>query len=437
VSGQGGDPKLAPNWRDPNGLLRKINSREIKLKVLISRRGYLSRVLHYSRLRVQLLRELPVPDAPTKACLAIPNRRYSTRVEAYITNIFRLFAMPLVLAAALILALVVSELFIIFRPDQNEALTTLAAIGVLFIALSRITDRVPTAFDWRQKIAGLSLIPIVLGFVAGGSLFVVGVLVESIWQNAASQAHAIKLIGISFLQAAVLLPTLVVALLLTVSIFAYMERLIRRALVPDLGIIAELQLLLAMSLDSSRWLEFRYKREVLLGLEITADCIEGGLPRRLRSGDVATDNWHREQARRMGASFRQLKRLVVNPAFESRAQFIQQIMNSYSLAVRGEWGLLERREPEVVTRPQHMARLVTIIRSLVVGVLPFSLVVLVQQSSMAIEGSVANYLKAGAILWGLVTILGLLDSNYAAKVSAVKDLAGLLTTRNSDDNSAH
>jgi hypothetical protein len=56
----------------------------------------------------------------------------------------------------------------------------------------------------------------------------------------------------------------------------------------------------------------------------------------------------------------------------------------------------------------------------VVGVLPFFLVVIVQQSSMAIEGSVANYLKAGAILWGLVTILGLLDSNYAAKVSAVK-----------------
>jgi hypothetical protein len=55
---------------------------------------------------------------------------------------------------------------------------------------------------------------------------------------------------------------------------------------------------------------------------------------------------------------------------------------------------------------------------------------------MAIEGSVANYLKAGAILWGLVTILGLLDSNYTAKVSAVKDLAGLLTTKNSDNNTA-
>jgi hypothetical protein len=241
VSGQGGDPKLGPDWRDPNGLLRQVDNHKTELRSLISRKGHLSQVLHYSRLRVQLLRELPVPDAPTKACLAKPNRRYSTRVEAYITNILRIFAIPLVLAAALILVLVASEISIIFHPDDNEALTTLAAIGVLFIALRRITDRVPTAFDWRQKIAGLSLIPIILGFVAGASLLVVGVLLESIWKNAASQAQAIKLIGISFLQAAVILPTLVAALLLTVSIFAYMERRIRRALVPDLGIIAALR----------------------------------------------------------------------------------------------------------------------------------------------------------------------------------------------------
>jgi hypothetical protein len=254
--------------------------------------------------------------------------------------------------------------------------------------------------------------------------------------NAASQAQIIKLIGTSFLQATILLPTFVVGLLLTLSIFGYLEMQIRRLRVPDLGIIAELQILLAKSLDSSRWLEFRYKRELLGRLEIVADCIEGGLPRRLRSSDVATDNWYREQARQMAAAVRHLKRLVVNPGLESRAQFIEPILHSYYRAVRGEWGLLERRKPEVVTRPQHIARLAARIRSLVVGALPFALVVIVQQSPMAIEGSAANYLKAGAILWSLITILALFDSNYAAKLSAVKDLAGLLTPTTSHDNSS-
>jgi hypothetical protein len=434
VSGQGDDPKLAPAWRDNNGLLRQLGDRQVKVKVLLSRRAYLSQVLHYSRLRIQLLCELPVPDARTKTHLARPNRRYSTRTEAYMANILRIFALPLFLATAFIFVLLVSELVLIFHPNSGEAVGVLGALLVLFIALRRILNRVGNEFDLRQRIASLSLIPIGLGFVVGASIFVVGVLLESIWKNTASQVQAIKFIGTSFLQAAVLLPTFVVGTLLAVSIFSYLETLIRRARVPDLGIIAELQILLAMSLDGSRWLDFRHKRELLRSLEVVADCIEEGLPKRLRSGDVATDNWHREQARQMAASFRQLKRLVVSPGFESRAQFIQQIVDSYCHAVRGEWGLLERREPEAVTRPQRIARIAAIVRSLVVGVLPFSLVVLVQQSSMAIEGSVANYLKAGAILWGLVTILGLLDSNYAAKVSAVKDLAGLLTTKNSDNS---
>jgi hypothetical protein len=42
---------------------------------------------------------------------------------------------------------------------------------------------------------------------------------------------------------------------------------------------------------------------------------------------------------------------------------------------------------------------------------------------MAIQGSAANYVKTGTILWALVTYLGLLDSNYASKLSVVKDLA--------------
>jgi hypothetical protein len=86
-------------------------------------------------------------------------------------------------------------------------------------------------------------------------------------------------------------------------------------------------------------------------------------------------------------------------------------------------GLLDRSKPQTLSRPQYVARLVSTVKTLVVGALPFSCIVLVQQTSMAIQGSAANYVKTGAILWALVTYVSLLDSNYASKLSVVKDLA--------------
>ena len=243
--------KLLPEWRDPNGLLTQLSTSNTR--GLLSRRAYISRVLRYSRLRVQILRELPVPDAHTKAHLAGLNRRYSIKVEAYLLNIFRLFAIPSALASAFIPLFVLVELFLLFRPEPGELLATFTAIGLLFAVWRRIIRRVENDFDWRQRVASLSLIPIALGLVVGVLLLVAGILLDSIWQNTVSQARVIKLIGTSVLQAAVLLPTTVVAFLLLASMFGYLEMRIRRRFVPDLGIIAELQFLLAKSLNSSRW----------------------------------------------------------------------------------------------------------------------------------------------------------------------------------------
>lgn len=99
---------------------------------------------------------------------------------------------------------------------------------------------------------------------------------------------------------------------------------------------------------------------------------------------------------------------------------------AFSHAILGQWGLLDRTEPEPLARPQRIAHLASPARTLIVGALPFLAVMSIQQSPMAMEGSVVNYLKAGTILWGLVTILSLLDSNYAARIAAIKDLSSLL-----------
>jgi hypothetical protein len=64
-----------------------------------------------------------------------------------------------------------------------------------------------------------------------------------------------------------------------------------------------------------------------------ADFSERGLPRRLQTGDAATEEWYREQAKQIAAAFRDLKRLVINPAPDSRALFTTRIMASYCYAL--------------------------------------------------------------------------------------------------------
>jgi hypothetical protein len=173
---------LLCEWRDPNGLLRQLNMAP-PFWSLLSRRAYLSRVLHYSRLRVQLLHELPVLDASTKAHLARPTRRYSTRIEAYQANIFRLFAIPVFLMGGSISLLVLAELLLLFHPESGELSATFIATAIILLAWRYFALKAPIEFDWRQRMTGLSLIPIALGLAVGASLFGAGVLLESIWQT--------------------------------------------------------------------------------------------------------------------------------------------------------------------------------------------------------------------------------------------------------------
>jgi hypothetical protein len=56
----------------------------------------------------------------------------------------------------------------------------------------------------------------------------------------------------------------------------------------------------------------------------------------------------------------------------------------------------------------------------------------VQRTSLAIEGQLANYLKAGATLWAMISYLGLFDPQYLAKLAIIKDLATPFTAKDKE-----
>jgi hypothetical protein len=79
--------------------------------------------------------------------------------------------------------LVLAELLLLFHPESGELSATFIATAIILLAWRYFALKAPIEFDWRQRMTGLSLIPIALGLAVGASLFGAGVLLESIWQT--------------------------------------------------------------------------------------------------------------------------------------------------------------------------------------------------------------------------------------------------------------
>lgn len=306
----------APQWRDRNGSVKQLITRNSS--PIVRRRTRLSQVLHYSRIRVQLFGDLPVPDEPTKVGLFGPNRAYSVKVEAHEVTVKNLFCGPLILFGGIVLLLCLAEIFLIFRPDPKQALAVLIALGVLVLAAAWLTRGVEE--EHRLQLASRSMLPVIAGAILGATLLFVDAVLPWRWQNNLLDGNTLELVGSSLLQASLILPTAVVGIFLGMSLFDILESRFTTTYAPDLCIIGELQILLAMSQDSDRWPEFRRRKDVLRRLELVARSAERGLPRRLRTSDVATHRWHQDDARCMAAAFRQLKKLVIAPGTASRSQ---------------------------------------------------------------------------------------------------------------------
>jgi hypothetical protein len=171
---------------------------------------------------------------------------------------------------------------------------------------------------------------------------------------------------------------------------------------------------------------FEDRRISMTRLEEAANSVEYGLPRLLHTSDRATQAWLTDEVREIATGLRRLKRLIVLSDKESLQQLIGKVSTSLLYAARGEWTKLDHVEEEPITTPQRRARILSIIRRVVIGALPLSILVAIQQSSMKIEGDLADYLKAVTILWAAVSYLNLLDPQSTEKADTVKSLAEIL-----------
>jgi len=161
-------------------------------------------------------------------------------------------------------------------------------------------------------------------------------------------------------------------------------------------------------------------------LEEVATRIEYDLPRRLRAKDDATDAWFRNATAEMAAAFRALKKWVLTPMVDTREQFIAYIATSFTSVASGDWHNLERTKLEKVSGQVWRIRLVELLRTLLVATIPLLVLMIIQQTQLALEGAPAEYVTAGVLIWAALTLISVFDPLFGEKIDALKDVAQLL-----------
>jgi hypothetical protein len=96
------------------------------------------------------------------------------------------------------------------------------------------------------------------------------------------------------------------------------------------------------------------------------------------------------------------------------------IVSTLQNSAAGSWDSLERKVPEKFPELRFLRfRARAFLRTILISALPLSVLLVVQQTPLALTGSVSDYAKIGGLLWAAVVLLSALDPLYESRM---KDL---------------
>lgn len=175
------------------------------------------------------------------------------------------------------------------------------------------------------------------------------------------------------------------------------------------------------------WADMSFRKEVITRLEKLATCIERVLPSRMYSGNAATDQWLAETAEEIAAGVRALSKWVMTPKPDTREQLVARLALNLGYVARGDWDGFQRVKPERLSRPDLIrTRGANLLRATALASIPILLLLAVKRLGLAPDGTVLTYLTVGGYVWAALTLLSGLDPAYGAKLTAMKDITGLL-----------
>lgn len=310
--------------------------------------------------------------------------------------------------------------FFDLTPDSLILIAALIVLAAPAYALLEVKGNLGS-FLFPYKLAGFWLIAVLLGY-----LMLSLSLTANLDSYPTDSLQRSALVGIS------LTVTMSLVFVVWAVIFALVRiRYERRVFywMPDSLVVTRLlRVLVRIERQPNRWADLAFRRNMISDLEDVALCIEVYIPRRVESGNRVLNVAFRQEAEQMAAAVRNLAKWIVAPKPDTQRQFIERVSSNLVSAIRGNWGDFERVEPERIPSVQAWrSRLGALLRVILIGLMPGTVLWVVQSSpALALSDPIAEYAKAGALLWALLSVFVALDPLFGTKLGALKDISSLL-----------
>jgi hypothetical protein len=145
----------------------------------------------------------------------------------------------------------------------------------------------------------------------------------------------------------------------------------------------------------------------------------------VKTGDVETDAWLRRRAYSIAGGIRELKRLICAPPRDAPGKFSEALGGFLVAASLGNWDELALAQDASVERLSGRSRALRVSRTLVGGLAPFVVVILLVQQGVITGPMTATLLLLTGSL-AFVVVLGWIDPQALERLPIAENLSASL-----------
>jgi len=169
--------------------------------------------------------------------------------------------------------------------------------------------------------------------------------------------------------------------------------------------------------------DLRLKKGILGRIERIAALIDRLFKRKLRSGDLITNEWTKEISSQITSSLRMKKRWIITPSGKIKNDLLKYIYDFTIRFIFGDWCDLEKIvETEDYKSKVTFSNISTVIKKVLVGILPISIAFLIQNNIYSLPINIFNYIFFSTLIWAMITLLLIFDPLLIEKISLITSM---------------
>lgn len=196
---------------------------------------------------------------------------------------------------------------------------------------------------------------------------------------------------------------------------------------PGVVVFAELQVITMLLGSRERSLsDTHIQNEINERLERAAICLQRGVA---NSMNISTPNGRgilQLRLDRTAARLREYQVWVALPRADTRDVLLSEIAQACAVFSVGFYDLLPETDIPALSAREYASTVGKVLRGVIAGIFPLFALWSVRQLDLLPQGALGNSLTVTAIVWAVVSVVGLIDPLYSGKIAALKDVMSIL-----------